>query len=402
GWRSLLSCLKKGGRVNIARREEGPELLVRRMREYSRAMDCVARTKVKEILPFFSGIVPAGEILDVGSGSGAVSVGFLERFPETVATLMDLSAVIDYAREMLKEKGCGDRVNYCPANILEPWPVKEDSFALVILSNIVHAYSEAEISALLDRAAACLKKDGYLLVHDFFFEHCPEKASLFDLNMFINTFNGKVYPSGWLIEQLNRRGLFTTELLPLGSDTALVIAGKSPESLQNLCLDRKSQLVSRIKGMGFRDVRAVPVEVVHVPEWGGLRCRFGCGSFGKPRCRPDVLTPFKTRGMLSDFKHGLLMEGVPPTRDFQRRMLEAEKEAFKAGFYKAFTFWAGPCALCDTCADDGSCRNPKESRPSMEGSGIDVFETVRRAGYSLRTLTGGEDYVKYFGILLLE
>ncbi|MHB1044239.1 MAG: class I SAM-dependent methyltransferase, partial [Eubacteriales bacterium] len=118
GWRSLLSCLKKGGRVNIARREEGHESLVRRMREYSRAMDCVARTKVKEILPFFAGVSLLGEILDVGSGSGAVSVGFLERFPETVATLMDLSAVIDYAREMLKEKGCGDRVNYCPANIL--------------------------------------------------------------------------------------------------------------------------------------------------------------------------------------------------------------------------------------------------------------------------------------------
>ena len=201
----------------------------------------LARTKVREILPFFADISLSGEILDVGSGCGAVSAGFLEHFPGLRATLMDLPEVLGYARELLREKGFHERFEYCPANILEHWPVKEKRFDLIILSNIVHAYSEVEISELLDRAAACLKKDGFLLIHDFFFEHYPEKAFLFDLNMFVNTFNGRVYPAKWLKEQLTRRKLYVTELLPLASDTALVIAGKSPESLQNLCLDLKSR-----------------------------------------------------------------------------------------------------------------------------------------------------------------
>lgn len=243
-WRSLGSCLRKGGRVNFARRDEKPERLIRRVRQYSRAMDGVARTKVKEILPLFADILLAGEILDVGSGSGAVSAGFLEHFPELRATLMDLPEVLAYARELLQEKRYHDRFDYCPANILEPWPVQEERFNLIILSNIVHAYSEKEISELLDRAAACLKKDGFLLIHDFFFEHCPEKAFLFDLNMFVNTYNGKVYSASRLEEQLTNRQLYLTELLPLVSDTAVLIAGKSPESLQNLCLDLRSRPVS--------------------------------------------------------------------------------------------------------------------------------------------------------------
>jgi len=401
-WQSLRSCLGKGGRVNFAQRDEEPEGLIRRMRKYSRAMDSVARTKVKEIVPFFVDVPLSGELLDVGSGSGAISAGFLKHFPGLRATLMDLPEVLDYARELLQEKGYQDRFNYCPANILEPWPVQEDHFDLIILSNIVHAYSENEISELLDRAAACLKKDGFLLIHDFFFEHYPEKAALFDLNMFVNTFNGRVYSAKWLKEQLTQRKLYITELLPLESDTALMIAGKSQKSLQNLCLDLKSQLVSKIKGMGFQNICPFPVETIHIPEWANLRCRFGCDNYGKPQCQPDSLTPQKTREMLRDYTHCLLLEGAPPTRDFQRRMLKAEKEAFKAGFHKAFAFWAGPCTLCDTCAVDGSCRNTKDSRPSMEGSGMDVFETVKRAGLSLRTLAGEGEFIKYFGILLLE
>jgi hypothetical protein len=38
----------------------------------------------------------------------------------------------------------------------------------------------------------------------------------------------------------------------------------------------------------------------------------------------------------------------------------------------------------------------------MEGAGIDVFETARRAGATVRTLTSKDDFVKYFALVLLE
>jgi len=37
----------------------------------------------------------------------------------------------------------------------------------------------------------------------------------------------------------------------------------------------------------------------------------------------------------------------------------------------------------------------------MEGSGIDVFSTVRKFGNQLKTL-GPDDHVKYYGLLLVE
>ncbi len=401
-WRSLRRCLKKGGRVRFSKQDEGQEQIVRRIRKYGRAMGSVAKSKVKEILPIVSGLSLTGDILDVGSGPGTISAELLDHFPDARATLMDIPEVLEYARELLEKTELGGRFNYHSANILEPWELKENQFDLIILSNIVHAYSEVEIVDVLNRAIACLKPGGLILIHDFFREHYREKAALFDMNMFVNTFNGKVYEAQWVREQLEMRKLCVTELLPLGSDTALIFAAKAAESLQNLCLDRKSQLIAKIKRHGFHSVHSITVEDIHIPGWVDLRCQYGCDNYGKPNCPPDSLSPQKTKEMLGDYTHGLLLEGTPPTGDFQRLVLKAEKEAFIAGYYKALALWAGPCSLCEKCSREDGCRNSKDSRLSMEGAGIDVFATVKRAGISLRTLVDKGDYVKYFAILLLE
>ena len=90
------------------------------------------------------------------------------------------------------------------------------------------------------------------------------------------------------------------------------------------------------------------------------------------------------------------------TSDFQRKALRAETLAFKAGYYKAFVFWAGPCSICPDCDLTAPCNNHTHSRPSMEGSGIDVFATVKKAGESLKTLSERGEVIKYYALLLLE
>ncbi|MHB1654150.1 MAG: DUF2284 domain-containing protein [Desulfitobacteriaceae bacterium] len=402
GWQNLAQCLEAGERINYGSSEEEPELLARRVRKYISAMDNVARTKVQEILPFFEGLPLAGKILDVGTGSGAMASGFLENFPALTATLLDLPHVLDYTREFMDKRGFGERLTYCPANILEPWPVEQEDYDLVILSNIIHAYSEEEIPVVLERVAHCLKPDGLLLIHDFFPEHYPGKAALFDLNMFINTYNGKIFSQTWVQEELTRVKLFMTELIPLTTDTAVIFAAKKANNLEILRLDAKARLIARIKARGFRQVTLISTENIHIPDWADLRCQFGCEQYGQPHCPPNSPSPGKTREVLQDYTHVLLLEGEPPTRTFQRQVLQAEKEGFAAGFHKAFAYWAGPCAICDTCTTDGTCRNTRDARPSMEGAGIDVFETVRRAGLSLRTLSEQGDFVKYFALVLLE
>ncbi|MGC9965016.1 MAG: DUF2284 domain-containing protein [Syntrophobacteraceae bacterium] len=399
-WENLKDSLRAGGRVYDPAPEES-EQLAERIRRYIRAMDDVARIKTRDIVPLFSNI--SGNILDVGAGSGAVSAGFLERFPGTRATLLDLPAVLDCSAELLRPRRIEDRMTFCRANILEPWPVSKGAFDLVVLSNVLHAYEQTEAIHLLDEALGCLNSGGFLLVHDFFQEHCPEKAALFDLNMLLNTYNGKVFTAKWVLEQLESRKLHVTGLVPLGSDTGVIIAAGKAELLAGLCLDPVSLLQARMSGLGFRNARPISVDSVHVPDWAGLRCRFGCSEFGKPQCPPNSPSPGSTREVLKDYSLALLLEGEPPTGDFQLKVLGAEKEAFTAGFYKSFAYWAGPCSLCPQgCPEDGTCRNTRLARPSMEAAGIDVFETVRRAGFSLHPLKNRDDYAKYFALLLLE
>ena len=161
--------MSKGWRQSeFSSRGESPEQFAGRIRKYIKAMDNVARTKVAEILPFFEGLDLQGEILDVGAGSGAIAGGFLEQFPSLFGSLLDLQQVLDYTRELMDEKGFGKRVTYIPTNILEPWTVNEVGFDFVVLSNIIHAYSEEEIPLISDRAANCLKPEGFLIIHDFF------------------------------------------------------------------------------------------------------------------------------------------------------------------------------------------------------------------------------------------
>jgi len=401
-WIGLKNCLRAGGRVLEGPIHETSVEQDTRIHKYLRAMDAVARTKAGEMAPFFEVMELDGEILDAGAGSGAVAAGFLDHFPSLRATFMDIPEVIGHTAAFVGRRGLAKRAAFCAANVLDPWPVEKRHFSLVILSNIIHAYSETELTHMLSEAAACLGESGVVIIHDFFFEHFPEKSALFDMNMFINTYNGRVFSWLRVREELEKMGLHATGLIPLETDTGLIVASKDEARLSRLRIGKVESLVSKIRDLGFKSVLPIPVEQVHVPDWTDLRCRFGCAHFGSPSCPPHAPTPEKTRSVFQDYTRALLLEGEPPTRDFQKRVLAAEREAFLAGFHKAFAYWAGPCSICPVCAEDGTCRNTKESRPSMEGAGIDVFETVKRAGLTIRTLNEGDAFVKYFALILLE
>jgi len=210
---------------------------------------------------------------------------------------------------------------------LEPWTVAKAGFDFVVLSNIIHAYSEEEIPLILDRAANCLKPEGFLIIHDFFPEHFSAKAAVLDLNMFINTYNGRIFSGTWVREQLAMSKLYTTELIPLETDTALIFAAKDETVLASLRLDGKTRLIARIKAMGFGEVQQIATETIHVVDWTDLRCQYGCERYGQGHCPPNSPSPQKTRDVLKDFSHALLLEGEPPGKLFQTRVLEAERRS---------------------------------------------------------------------------
>ncbi|KNZ40672.1 DUF2284 domain-containing protein [Acetobacterium bakii] len=399
-WNTLKDSLKAGGRVNFLPADISETSMDARRENYIKAMDNVAKLKSADCTTFFNQL--KGEILDVGTGSGAMALAFLEKFPDTTATLVDIEQILPHTQKIVDQTSFKDRVQYHSCNILEPeWGLPK-KYKLIILSNIIHAYAEAENELVLKTAANLLAKDGIILIHDFFTEHFPVKARLSDVNMMLNTYNGKVFSGAWVIEELNKNHLATTSLIPLETDTALIFAAKISKVLDHLAITPTLKLIHPIKELGFDDVLEISPTSVVVSDFPKNKCRFGCSSFDEKHCEANELSLDETRALLSGYKKALLLKGEPPTGDFQRKMLQAEKIAFTTGYHKAFVFWAGPCTICPKCDPNLPCKNTKNRRPSMEGAGIDVFETVRNNGEVISTLANGDAVVKYYGLLLLE
>lgn len=167
---------------------------------------------------------------------------------------------------------------------------------------------------------------------------------------------------------------------------------------------------------------AISSRDVVVADWVRFKCRYGCKGFGKHlSCPPYGPTVEETRRMIGEYEWGLLLrfDGVPGRRDlrpedipedfhpFYRDLIvwvndtvwRAEKTAFYDGFYKAFGFGAYPCIYCEHqhCVAEESegpvdeslrrkCRHLDLVRPTMEGAGIDVFATARKAGWEISTI----------------
>lgn len=151
--------------------------------------------------------------------------------------------------------------------------------------------------------------------------------------------------------------------------------------------------------LGARRARIIRSEDVVVADWVRLKCMYGCGGYGERlTCPPYSPTPEETRRILRSYEYCILVE-FPPEADIHRVMAMLEREAFLAGYYSAFAMAAGPCELCEECTLR-NCRYPEIARPSMEACGIDVYATVRKAGFDIRPLKSRMDIPKYFGLLL--
>ena len=103
-------------------------------------------------------------LADVGGGPGSYAMALCERYPDLTATVMDLPATIEIAREVIEHLGMSDRVGTTVCD----W--NEDEFGtgndVVLLSSILHGpTSSAEMK--LEKAHRSMKPGGLLIVQDF-------------------------------------------------------------------------------------------------------------------------------------------------------------------------------------------------------------------------------------------
>lgn len=107
----------------------------------------------------------AKSLLDVGGGTGAMTISLCKANPDLNATIIDFPNVSEIGWEYISDAGLVDRVRYIPANALEcQWPTGR---CAVLMSYLFSGVPESSLAGLLSDAFNTLRPGGTLMVHDF-------------------------------------------------------------------------------------------------------------------------------------------------------------------------------------------------------------------------------------------
>jgi predicted metal-binding protein len=169
----------------------------------------------------------------------------------------------------------------------------------------------------------------------------------------------------------------------------------------------------RARELGADDAVPIGAADVVVAQWVRMKCLYGCDETGIRRTCPPGGAPSvdETRRVLDAFRNALLLRVGPiegrekstaESLRINKTALALERELFLAGCHKALMFGAGPCERCDACVRGQECPTPEKARPSMEACGIDVFSTVRAAGWTIHAVKDYAMPYSFFALVLID
>jgi len=94
---------------------------------------------------------------------------------------------------------------------------------------------------------------------------------------------------------------------------------------------------------------------------------------------------------------------VPWSRELEKELVKLEREVFWAGYQKAFMLFMDECRLCSQCKGSRlACINKDDSRPGPESLAVDVFSTVRSAGYPIEVLCDYNQEMNRYAFLMIK
>ena len=221
-WSTMTDAVKKGGRTtDRSIKEEDPAWTP----AFIEAMNYRA-VKVAEKLVSRLDLTGVKKVLDVGGGSGAYALAFVNTRPEIVATVFDMPGVITLTKQYIEESGMADRISTVTGDYH-----KDDlgtGFDLVFLSAIIHSNSPEQNRALIEKGAQALNPGGHIIIQDFIVNEDrigPPFGVLFALNMIVGTKAGDTYTESEVETWLMQAG-FTNITSTTGFGPTKVITGR--------------------------------------------------------------------------------------------------------------------------------------------------------------------------------
>jgi len=176
----------------------------------------------------------------------------------------------------------------------------------------------------------------------------------------------------------------------------------------------KKRLERLFEKHGFPDFRWINPKDIVVAQWVRLKCMFGCDEYGHSGCCPPntpsvaecdrffheyksaVIFHFEKKVAKPEYRHAW-------ARKVNLKLLGLEREVFCAGHEKAFLLIMDSCNLCAACRGKrDECQKPMMARPGPDAMAVDVYATVRRAGYPIAVLPDYEQVMNRYAFLMID
>jgi SAM-dependent methyltransferase len=103
-------------------------------------------------------------MLDLAGGHGGFAIALCDRHPGLRATVLDLEPAVAAGRELVREHGYADRVDFTAGDLFEA--DYGSNFDLVFCGQIVHHLAPADAVELLRRARSALRPGGIVAVYE--------------------------------------------------------------------------------------------------------------------------------------------------------------------------------------------------------------------------------------------
>ena len=160
---------------------------------YQRGMRSLAGALAREVA--LRTPVPRGAsaMLYIGGSHGFFAVALCRRHPGLRAQILDLPEAVSQAAPILAREGLGDRVVHRVGDARTA-ELGIGTYDLILISNLIHHFDEAESRAMIRRAAGALRPGGLLVIQDFFppssTRRAGQTAALLDLYFALTSESG--------------------------------------------------------------------------------------------------------------------------------------------------------------------------------------------------------------------
>ena len=222
-WSSLTEAVKNGGSIyKKSINNRGKEWL----EDFIAAMHYrgIAQAKILSMMIDLSNVK---RMLDIGGGSGAYSMMFIEKYKDIKAVLFDLPNVIPIAKKYIEKNNKNESFSFITGDYLT------DDFGtgydLIFLSAIVHINSFEENRVLIKKCVDALNSKGQIVINDFIMDEDriePKVGVMFALNMLTSTLKGDTYTKSEIEGWFKEAGLHSIEHKLTSFGSSIMIALK--------------------------------------------------------------------------------------------------------------------------------------------------------------------------------